>query len=715
MPHRQTLLIVDDSVANLQLLAQTLEADYDVQFARSGHEALQLLKNSQPDLFILDVMMAGMDGFELCERIQALPQFRDAPIVFLTALDDEASESRGLELGAADFINKPFNVNLVRLRVGNLLKRVAMAKELEDERELLRITLHSIGDGVITTDRQGNVALMNGVAEQLTGWLQSEAQGLPFDQVFTIVHERSRRSIRNPAARSLAEERIVGLPNNTLLIARDGGEYLIEDSAAPIRDRLDNIVGAVVVFHDVTEQRRKINEAFAFSATHDALTGLINSTEFDVRISRVLKQTEQDQGLKHCLLLIDLDQFRLANEACGHDVGDRVLQNTAGMIEKCIRAGDTLARLGGDEFAVLLENCPTRSGQLVAEAICERLDRYRFIHDQHRFRIGASIGLVEFDHRWTSAAALLQAADTACVAAKEAGRNRVHTYFNVSETVVRQRAGVANWATRLDMAMELDHFILFAQRIEPLQDTRLPPSLEILLRLRDGQGELVSPGVFIPAAERYHIAARLDLWVLNKAIELLRQCRDLSGFDKISINLSGQSIGDRKVHARLVNAIRNSGLPEGKLCFEVTETSAIRNIEDAINIMGQLKTLGVKFALDDFGSGSSSFGYLKALPVDYLKIDGQFVRSLATDQVDFATVRCIADMASLLHKETVAEFVETEAALSIVSSLGVDYAQGFLLHKPEPLSQLLHLPADVDAPRGAIMHEGDSESPPESP
>lgn len=699
MPARQKILIVDDSVANLQLLGETLEADYDVQFASSGAEALRLLEGSLPDLFILDVMMDGMDGFELCERIQAMEQCRDIPVVFLTALDDEASESRGLALGAADFIHKPFNVRLMRLRVGNLLRRVSISRQLEEEHELLRITLYSIGDGVITTDALGNVTMMNSVAEQLTGWLQTEAQGLPIDQVFSIVHERSRRSIQNPAARSLAEERIVGLPKNTLLIARDGGEYLIEDSAAPIRDRFNNIVGAVVVFHDVTEQRRKINEAFAFSTTHDALTGLINSTEFNLRLTRLLKQMEREEETKHCLLLIDLDQFRLANDACGHDVGDRVLQNTASMIEKCIRAGDTLARLGGDEFAVLLENCATRSGQLVAEAICERLDRYRFIHDQHRFRIGASIGLVEFDHHWTSASVLLQAADATCMAAKEAGRNRVHTYFNLSETVVKQRTGVANWATRLDDAMERDLFILYAQRIEPLQDKQRAPSLEVLLRLRDENGVLVSPGVFIPAAERYHIAARLDLWVLNKTIELLRQCQSLRQFDKISINLSGQSIGDKQVHARLIEAIRGSGIPPGKLCFEVTETSAIRNIEDAISFIGQLKALNVKFSLDDFGSGSSSFGYLKALPVDYLKIDGQFVKALATDTVDFATVRCIADMANLLHKETVAEFVETEGALSILTTLGVDHAQGYFLHKPEPLSVLLELPPSVDLPQ----------------
>lgn len=702
MTNRQQVLIVDDSIQNLQLLGNVLELEYEIQLASSGADALNLLTERLPDLIILDIMMEGMDGFELCARIQGLPHYRDTPIVFLTALDDEASETRGLALGAADFIYKPFNVKLIRLRLGNLLRRVAMTRELEEEHELLRITLHSIGDGVITTDREGRVSSMNGVAEQLTGWLAAEAQGRPIDQVFTIVHQQSRRTIVNPAARCLVEHRVVGLPNNTQLISRNGGEYLIEDSAAPIQNRLGEIVGAVIVFHDVTEQRRKIDEAFAFSATHDALTGLINSTEFNLRLTRALKLCHVDDSLKHCLLLIDLDQFRLANDACGHEVGDRVLQNTAQMIEKCVRAGDTLARLGGDEFAVLLENCPSRSGEIVAEAICDRMDQYRFIHNQHRFRIGASIGLVEFDGSWVNGAALLQAADTACLAAKEAGRNRVHAYLNVSETIARERQGVANWATRLDDAMEHDHFILYGQRIQPLQGEHRLPSLEVLLRLRDDKGQLVPPGAFIPAAERYHIAARVDLWVLNKTIDMLRQCPHLDRIDKVSINLSGQSIGDRQVHVKLVDTVRNCGIAPGKLCFEVTETSAIRNIEDAVSIIRQLKALGVRFSLDDFGSGSSSFGYLKALPVDYLKIDGQFIRNLPTDPVDIATVRCIADMAGLLHKETVAEFVETEAALTLLKSLGVDYAQGFLLHRPEPLSHLLGLPPSADQPKRAV-------------
>ncbi len=702
MPTSQRVLIVDDSIPNLELLGNLLQGMCDVQLASNGRDALSLVSQTMPDLIVLDVMMDGMDGFELCARIQACANYRDAPIVFVTALDDEASESRGLALGAADFIYKPVNVNLVRLRLANLLQRVAMARELEAEHELLCITLHSIGDGVITTDRQGHVALMNGVAEQLTGWLQREARGRPVDQIFSIVHQQSRRTIQNPAERCLAEHRVVGLPNNTLLISRDGGEYLIEDSAAPIRNRFNEIVGAVIVFHDVTEQRRKIDEAYAFSATHDALTGLINSTEFNLRVARTLKLCQYDSSLRHCLLLVDLDQFKLANDACGHDVGDRVLQNTATMIEKCVRAGDTLARLGGDEFAILLENCTVRAGQLVAQAICERMDNYRFIHDQHRFRIGASIGLVEFDGSWTSSATLLQAADSACMAAKEAGRNRVHTYFQASETIARERQGVANWATRLDEAMEMDQFILYGQRIEPLQDEQLRPSLEVLLRLRDENGQLVPPGAFIPAAERYHIAARLDLWVLDKTIDFLTQCTHLERYDKISINLSGQSIGDKRIHERLIESVGRSRDLAQRLCFEITETSAIRNIEDAITIIDELKQLGVRFALDDFGSGSSSFGYLKALPVDYLKIDGQFVRNLPTDLVDVATVRCIADMASLLHKETIAEFVETDAALALLKSLGVDYVQGFLLHKPEPLSRLLGLPASVDDMRQAL-------------
>lgn len=694
---KQKLLVVDDAVANLQLLASTLDSEYDLQFATSGSEALGLVADEMPDAIVLDIMMDGMDGFEVCERIKALPNYNQCPIVFLTALDDDAAEARGLALGAADFITKPFNLTHIRLRLRNLLQRVALTQMLDEERELLSLTLHSIGDGVITTDENGNVAMLNQVAEQLTGWLQTEAQGKALDQVFNIVHQKSRRTIQNPAERALAEQRVVGIPNHTMLLSRDGGEYLIEDSTAPIRNRQNQIIGAVIVFHDVTEQRRQIEEAFAFNATHDSLTGLINSSEFNRRLERALEFAADDSSVRHTLLMVDLDQFKLVNDACGHAVGDRVLQNMATLIEHCVRSGDTLARIGSDEFAVLMEHCPAGPGQKVAESICDRLDNYRFIHDQHRFRIGASIGLVEVSGEWKSCADILQAADTACTAAKESGRNRVHTYFSLKAETLKEKQGVANWASRLDEAMEHDRFLLYAQRIAPLTDPSRLPSYEVLLRLRAEDGALVSPGLFISAAERYHMAARLDRWVVEKTLSLMEQSPILDRLDKISINLSGQSVGDKTFHKNLEALLRATSLDLGKLCFEITETSAIKRIEDAIYMMSRLKELGVRFSLDDFGSGASSFGYLKALPVDFLKIDGQFVRFLPTDPVDVATVRCIADMASLLQKETVAEFVETEAGLETLKALGVNYAQGYLVHKPELLSNILGLNESVNA------------------
>lgn len=694
---KQKLLVVDDAVANLQLLASTLDSEYDLQFATSGSEALGLVADEMPDAIVLDIMMDGMDGFEVCERIKALPNYNHCPIVFLTALDDDAAEARGLALGAADFITKPFNLTHIRLRLRNLLQRVALTQMLDEERELLSLTLHSIGDGVITTDENGNVAMLNQVAEQLTGWLQTEAQGKALDQVFNIVHQKSRRTIQNPAERALAEQRVVGIPNHTMLLSRDCGEYLIEDSTAPIRNRQNQIIGAVIVFHDVTEQRRQIEEAFAFNATHDSLTGLINSSEFNRRLERALEFAADDSSVRHTLLMVDLDQFKLVNDACGHAVGDRVLQNMATLIEHCVRSGDTLARIGSDEFAVLMEHCPAGPGQKVAESICDRLDNYRFIHDQHRFRIGASIGLVEVSGEWKSCADILQAADTACTAAKESGRNRVHTYFSLKAETLKEKQGVANWASRLDEAMEHDRFLLYAQRIAPLTDPSRLPSYEVLLRLRAEDGALVSPGLFISAAERYHMAARLDRWVVEKTLSLMEQSPILDRLDKISINLSGQSVGDKTFHKNLEALLRATSLDLGKVCFEITETSAIKRIEDAIYMMSRLKELGVRFSLDDFGSGASSFGYLKALPVDFLKIDGQFVRFLPTDPVDVATVRCIADMASLLHKETVAEFVETEAGLETLKALGVNYAQGYLVHKPELLSNILGLDESVNA------------------
>ena len=559
--------------------------------------------------------------------------------------------------------------------------------ELAAQHELLQVTLNSIGDSVITTDAEGRVVWLNPVAERMTGWLKAEAQGRLLPQVFHIISETSRQIAPNPVAMCMAHGKVVDLANHTVLISRTGEEHSIEDSAAPILNDSGSVLGVVLVFHDVTEQRRLSSE-MNYRAAHDVLTGLVNRSEFELRLRRVLTQSHEAHN-SHALMYIDLDQFKLVNDACGHAVGDQLLQQVSTLLQDTVRDRDTLARLGGDEFGVILEHCAIAQAQRVAEKICQRMDDFRFNHEERRFRIGTSIGLVPIDDRWATPEAILQAADTSCYAAKEAGRNRVHVWFD-TDTAMRARHGEMQWTTRIERALDENRFVLFAQRIVALDDEPHGVHAEVLLRMKDGGDVLVQPGAFLPAAERFHLASRIDRWVLKRAIAWITAAPSLDFLENLSVNLSGQSVGDRAFHRWAVEVL--SAASEAicrKLCFEITETAAVTNLADAALFFEQIRALGVRVALDDFGAGASSFGYLKTMPVDFLKIDGQFIRGLVTDPLDEVTVRCFIDIAKVIGMKTVAEFVDQPEVLTKIRAMGIDFAQGFLLHKPEPIDGLL--------------------------
>ena len=562
-----------------------------------------------------------------------------------------------------------------------------LAIELAEQHEMLRVTLQSIGDAVITTDADGNVTWFNPVAERITGWLTEEAKNKPLTQVFNIINEKTRKPAENPVLACLKHKNTVGLANHTLLISRDGTEYGIEDSAAPIRDEHGKLLGVILVFHDVTEQRRLSGE-MSYRATHDTLTGLLNRTEFETRLTRVLGYAHEN-GSNHALMFIDLDQFKLVNDACGHSGGDFLLQQVSKLLQEIIRSRDTLARLGGDEFGVILEQCTVEQAQRVAKMICERMDDFRFIHDGRRFRIGTSVGLAPLDNRWANIAGAMQAADASCYAAKEAGRNRVHTWFD-SDFTMHARHGEMQWATRLEQAIDENRFVLYAQRIESVDGSQQGIHAEILLRLKEANGEIILPNTFLPAAERFHLSSRIDRWVLQHAIYWIQNLRDSNSLNTLCINLSGQSIGDRAFHRHAFDMLTAAGETICKqICLEITETATVTNMIDASIFIEQVRSLGVRIALDDFGAGASSFGYLKTLKVDILKIDGQYIKGMIDNPLDDSAVRCFVDVARIMGIKTVAEYVETPEILAHVRTLGVDYAQGYLLHKPGPIDTLL--------------------------
>ncbi|RVT85098.1 PAS domain S-box protein [Inhella crocodyli] len=562
-----------------------------------------------------------------------------------------------------------------------------MAAQLAEQHELLHVTLESIGDAVITTDQAAKVTWLNPVAERLTGWPKAEASGRHLDEVFQIVNEATRLPAKNPVLTCLSEGKIVGLANHTVLLARDGQEYGIEDSAAPIRRPGGEVLGAVLVFHDVTEQRRMSGE-MSYRATHDPLTDLFNRTELDQRLRALLHAAHAD-GSQHALLYIDLDQFKVVNDTCGHSAGDELLQQVAKLMQRCVRSRDVLARLGGDEFGVLLEQCTTEQAMRVAQKICDEMELFRFARGDQRFRVGASIGLVPVDRRFATPALVMQAADAACYSAKESGRNRVHEWVETDANLAHRHAEM-QWSTRLEQALDDDAFVLFGQRIVSLTEADVGLHAELLLRLPDGRGGYHPPGLFLPAAERYHLASRIDRWVLRQVIDCLQRSPDRERLGLLSINLSGQSVGDRAFHAHALALLREAGASIcERLCLEITETAAVTNMTDASQFVRQVRELGVRVALDDFGAGASSFGYLKQLQVDFLKIDGQFVKDVIDDPLDAVAVRSFVEVAAVVGVRTVAEFVDRAEVMARVREMGVGHAQGFHLHKPEPLTQLM--------------------------
>ncbi|WJW76038.1 EAL domain-containing protein [Thiohalobacter sp. IOR34] len=551
------------------------------------------------------------------------------------------------------------------------------------EKELAEVTLHSIGDAVITTDAEARVEYLNPVAEEFTGWSSSEAAGRPLSEVVRLASAFSHEPHENPVERCLREKRVVGLAENTLLIRRDGKEFAIEDSAAPIHDLEGNIVGAVMVFYDVSENHGHA-PLLAHYAAHDALTGLANRREFERRLIKLLDRAKRLQE-QHALCYIDLDQFKVVNDTCGHVVGDKLLRQLTYVLEQHVRDTDTLARLGGDEFGLLLENCPLPQAREIAENIRNMVKEFRFVWDGKAFDVGCSIGLVPITAESISPAELLSEADAACYAAKEKGRNRVQV-FEPGDIELARRSGEMQWVSRLRAALREDRLLLYVQDIRPLNGNR-PLHREILLRLRDEEGQIVPPMCFIPAAERYNLMPELDQWVIEHTLDWIWR-RDPGQEGVVyNINLSGTSVSDSpRLLEFIERQLERRPVAPQRICFEITETAAVQNLAQLAELIEVLKGRGFRFALDDFGSGLSSFMYLKTLPVDFLKIDGSFVRDMLRDPIDLAMVQSINTIGHVMQIETIAEFVEDAETHAELRRLGVDFGQGFGIDRPRPLA-----------------------------
>ncbi len=560
--------------------------------------------------------------------------------------------------------------------------------ELNAEKERALVTLASIADGVIATDADGRVDYINPVAEIMTGWTAMAALGRPLTEIFHVIDEDTRQLTDDPVRACLRTRRQYRIPGHPILLpAGSTIEYSVEISVAPIFDESAQVAGTSLVMHDVTELRGLARE-MSYQASHDLLTGLVNRREFELRAESAV-QTSRREGVEHALCYLDLDQFKVVNDTCGHSAGDNLIRQIATLLRGRLRENDTLARLGGDEFGVLLEGCPLTKAQELANELRTLIHDSRFEWEGHRFEINVSIGVVAITAASGGLAEVLTFADSACYVAKDQGRNRVHV-FDPEDSALVEHHSHMRWVQRLQLALEEGRFELHYQRADALETTAtLWRYYEILLRMRDDPEGLIGPSVFIPAAERYHLMPAVDRWVIHNALCALARRTQWDRRDVFAINLSGQSLGDEAFLEFVQTEIDAAGIEPRQLCFEITETAAVANLRSAQHFIHTLRRRGCLFSLDDFGSGLSSFAYLKRLPVDFLKIDGRFVKDMLSDNMDYAMVESINQLGHVVGVQTIAEFVENDAITEGLKQLGVDYAQGYGIHKPEPLDNLI--------------------------
>jgi len=559
---------------------------------------------------------------------------------------------------------------------------------LANEKERAEVTLHSIGDAVITTDAKGDIEYLNPVAERLTGWSYAAARGLPSSQVFNIINESTGAVLDNPAEKAIKESRIVPLTNHAGLVRRNGKFIPIENSAAPIFNNQRQIIGAVLVFHDVSHARAMASK-LSHQASHDALTGLLNRQAFETRLQQLLENTQQENS-HHTLCYMDLDQFKIVNDTCGHTAGDELLRQLAVELRAQVRGSDVLARLGGDEFGLLLEGCSLDMSDIIVGKLLQVVRDFRFRWQEQTFSVGVSIGVVSIHAGCGDLMEIMRAADSACYAAKDGGRNRIYKY-QPDDREVAQRRGEMQWISRITQAIDEGRLRLYYQTIQPLNPGTQGAHYEILLRMLDEAGNIVPPAAFIPAAERYGLMPTIDRWVIeNTFIKLGKLYRGETKqlLHTCSINLSGTSWANEDLPGFICEMAGRYRVPARVICFELTETAAITNLGKAIAFIRELKEAGFRFSLDDFGSGVSSFGYLKQLPVDYLKIDGGFVRNMIDDKIDLAMVETINQIGHIMGIKTIAEFVENAAILEKITRMGVDNAQGYAIARPLPLDDI---------------------------
>ncbi len=566
----------------------------------------------------------------------------------------------------------------VRLLLSTQYEHQSAEARIHQQQELAEVTLESIGEAVITTDTEHNITYMNPVACQLTGWTADEALHFPLEQVVIVVSEANRAEVDSTLFDCLSQKCLIEYSEPMLLIGAHGEEYSIETSASPLKDRHGNVIGAALVFIN-TSHIRNLSRELEFQATHDSLTNLLNRREFERQLAQAIRSANED-NCKHALCYLDLDQFKIVNDTCGHMAGDQLLREISRLMPHSIRASDCLARLGGDEFGVIAFNCSIEDAVDIANLLHTAIKNFTFTWNKKVFDIGASIGVIAITKDSGTLQDILRRADASCYIAKDLGRNRIHIYAE-DDVEIEKRHGEVQWLTQVQDALKNNRFRLATQKITAIKNG-FTPHYEVLLRMLGKEKEIISPLAFLPAAERYEMMPVIDRWIISTAFKNIR-CECAEGRKIYNINLSGQTLGDNSIVDFIRVQLNHFKIPPDIICFEITETVVISNLGIAIELVNKIKAMGCMFALDDFGCGLSSFSYLKNLPVDYLKIDGEFIQNMVTDSTDRAIVVAINDIGHEMGLTTVAEYVESKAILDLLDEINVDYAQGHFIEKPK--------------------------------
>jgi diguanylate cyclase (GGDEF)-like protein/PAS domain S-box-containing protein len=704
------ILIVDDDTQNMDVLTRQLQKhDYSVTTTDNGEHALEMIETRSFDLLLLDIMMPGISGYDVLKKVRQKYSFAELPIIMVTALQETEPVVESLLLGANDYITKPVNLDILKARIETqtalkqrdsafqYIKRnlesivmerteelVLLKDELESERERYEYILNSSPTITYTTDidKKHTCRFISANVYDLLGY---EAEEMINHSTFWRNHvhpDDIESGLVDEIENNLAQ---YGGRVQYRFLHKDGTYHWISDRHHVVykNKQAREVVGS---WTDVTATKQLAEDLF-FKSTHDELTGLVNRTEFEKRLGNVVSKLNSG-SVEHVMCYMDLDQFKVINDTYGHTAGDELIRQLSEIFQKNLRHRDTLARLGGDEFGFLLEYCTLEQAQRALEEIQETISEFRFKWKDKSLSISASIGVVPVNTQNHDTTEIMSMADTACYVAKDAGRNRIHV-FNKAEDGQGQRQNEMHWVERINRALEEDRLCLYAQPIHPIDGEHKEKHFELLIRMIGENGDIIPPGAFLPAAERYNLSSKIDYWVIKTAFSWLQSDETLLGKAYLwGINLSGQSLNDDGLIEFVIDQFERKDIPPERIYFEVTETAAIANMNNAVQFIKALQEKGSRFALDDFGSGLSSFAYLKNMPVDYLKIDGAFVKNLEHDMFDYAMVKAINDVGQAMKKQTIAEFVENDAILEKLKELGVDYAQGYGIGKPQPLNEI---------------------------